>query len=125
LPSATAVPAQPYTGILVQWDTNCAGTQVKGRVTDQAGNPLAGVAVRVLLFNQQFGNPPLTNGAGEYEFNRFGTADAMAPTDYSVAIVDASTGALLSNVINVSTDGNECGPGGSGHQIATINFVRN
>ncbi|MBA3534039.1 MAG: hypothetical protein H0T73_19130 [Ardenticatenales bacterium] len=125
LPPATSTPSQPFMGTFVAWEPNCAGTQIKGRVTDGAGNPLGGVPVRVLIFNQQFGGPPVTNGAGEYELNRFGTSDSMTPTDYSVAVVDGSTGAVLSNVINVSTDSNNCSPGGNGHQIAIINFVRN
>lgn len=124
-PAPSATPAQPYRGTLVRWEPNCAGTQVKGRVTTATGQPLGGVTVQVLLFNQQFGDPPRTNGEGRYEFNRFGTADPLAPIQYTVTIIDPATGAALSNAVTVTTNSNECGPGGSGQQIATIDFVQN
>lgn len=125
-PAPTTPPPSglPFTGSFVRWEPNCAGTQVKGRVTNAAGQPVPGVAVRVLLFGQAHGGPPRTNAAGEYEFNRFGTTDALASIDYSVAVVNPETGQLLSNEVSVRTDQGSCGPGGSGHQVATINFVR-
>lgn len=124
-PSPTPVPTTQYTGAFVRWEPNCGGTQVKGTVRDAAGNPLPGVTVRVLLFGIQHGNPPVTNDQGFYEFNRFGTSDPLLEIDYTVAIIDPATGALLSNEVYVRTDRNDCQPGGTGHQVATIDFRRN
>ena len=124
-PTPTPVPTTPYTGTFVRWEPNCGGTQVKGTVRDANGNPLAGVTVRVLLFGIQHGDPLTTSEQGFYEFNRFGTSDPLLEIDYTVAIIDPATGQLLSNEVYVRTDRNDCEPGGSGHQVATIDFQRN
>ncbi|MDQ7029768.1 MAG: carboxypeptidase-like regulatory domain-containing protein [Ardenticatenia bacterium] len=122
--SPTPTPTPQYTGVLVGWEPNCAGTQVKGTVRDVDGTPLPGIAVRVLLFGIQHGDLLVTDTNGAYEFNRFGTSDPLLEIDYTVAVLDPATGTLLSNEVYVRTDRNECQPGGSGRQVATIDFTR-
>lgn len=124
-PPPTATPQNQYTGEFVQWEPNCAGTQVKGTVFEVNGQPKPGVTVRVLVFGQQFGDLPRSNNDGFYEFNRFGTPDGLLPVAYDVAVVRAETGEVLSNVVSVKTNQEDCDQGGSGHQVATINFRKN
>ncbi|HYN89790.1 MAG TPA: carboxypeptidase-like regulatory domain-containing protein, partial [Ardenticatenaceae bacterium] len=123
-PGSTAVPSRPYSGSMQRWEANCAGTQVKGRVTDRAGTPLSGVSVRVLTYGDQHGSPPVTDGNGFYQFNRFGSDDPLLEIDYWVTVVDGSSGAELSNTVRAFTNRTDCAPGGSGHQVAVIDFVR-
>lgn len=124
LPTNTPLPPDPYTGTFVGWVNDCNGSQVRGTVTDAAGNRLVGVPVRVWVFGNVFGDPPLTNSVGDYEFNRFGTRDPLMPVHYTVAVLDPATGAIVSNVVFAATMRENCESSG-GQQVAIINFVKN
>lgn len=100
-------------------EPNCGSTSVNGTVTDQNGQPLNGVTVRVrsTVGGGSFLSAPSANG-GQWGVSNGGGAVAGTWQIY----VEVS-GQEQSPIITVTTTGpNQCAPGSGGVQHAVVNF---
>jgi LysM repeat protein len=134
---ATATPAPPaatlqFTGE-VTWDQyvapNCGGPAIakQSAIKDAAGNPVNGVRVEVNCYDNIFiSHPSGTPGeydAGHYDF-AFGQTTPQNWT-CSARVLDVNGQPVASSaVITVQFDTNDCRPGGSGHQVAIVNWTK-
>lgn len=132
-PSPTpTLPVTPYPypfGVMgTFYQPNCGLTQVKGTIRDSSGGAVNGVTVRVWFdgaqpdqfYSRPSGTDP-TRGAGEWDVV---LANYPKAGRWYVAVVDRSTGTLLSEAATVETDDGPCKPGQSGRQIVIQDFVR-
>jgi LysM repeat protein len=134
-PTATPKPTargKQFTAQL-NWDVNtapnCAGPGIskESMIRDGAGNPLNGVRVEVNCYGNLYHSQP-SGTPGEYEPGRYGFAfgqtspQALTCTAY---ILDGNGQPLASSqVVTLAFDTNDCKPGGSGHQVATLNWTK-
>lgn len=133
-PTGTATPVVtpnpfPFGALAPFYLPNCGLTQIKGTVRDATTNqPLNGITVRVwwdgappgTVYSLPTGQDP-SRGPGEWDVV---LANFPKAGQWYVAVVDRTTGALLSEREVVFTDTNSCEPGGSGHQVVLQDFVR-
>lgn len=125
-PTNTPPPPFPFQAELVQWEPNCAGNQVKGFVRASTGDPVNGGVVKVNLYGNIVDAPvgPQYSalGNGGYDWARWGQGLLEAPI--TVAL-HSSDGQKISNDVTVdfTADAENCEPGESGHQVATVNFT--
>jgi hypothetical protein len=119
-PTATPAPAFPYLqrgG--TTFEPNCGLTQIKGQIFDRNGAPMAGVTVKVWATGW--------DGAISFPSRGDGYWDVLLDVfpkvgQWSVAVVRRETGELQSPTVVVETNTSDCGPGGGGRQVATVNF---
>ena len=132
-PTPTPVPVQDQFTATLIWDPlvapNCAGPGISNIsiVQDVAGNPVNGVRVQVNCYDNIWLSRPTGNPGeydpGHYDFS-FGQTQPQAWTctarvfDINSQLVDSS------EVATIMFDTNDCAPGGSGHQIAILNWTK-
>ena len=130
-PTATSVPDQ-FTATLI-WDPlvapNCAGPGISNRslIQDGGGNPVNGVRVEVNCYDNIWLSHPSGNPGeydpGHYDFS-FGQTKPQAWT-CTARVFDVNGQPVASSqVATITFDTNDCSPGGSGHQIAILNWTK-
>ena len=117
-PVATATPSLPYVQSgSVSYLPNCGLTQVKGRIVNPDGVGRPGVRVRVSSGDwSALSNP--TNNEGNWDVLLEGFPKAGV---WNVQIWEDSG---VSPVVTVETNTVDCGPSGTGRQVAVIDFRR-
>jgi hypothetical protein len=119
-PPPPPAPAFPYAQQgAVTWEPNCGLTLIKGRIFNRDGGPQGGVTVRVWAAGW--------DGALSFPSRDDGYWDVLLDIQpkagqWNVAVVDRNTGQPLSPTVVVETGTGDCGPGGGGRQVATVNF---
>ncbi|MDQ7029767.1 MAG: polysaccharide deacetylase family protein [Ardenticatenia bacterium] len=122
-PTPTPVPAA-FIPLPSYGEPNCGLTMIKGQLRTADGL-LNGVPVRVWwegsdgFISLPSGEDP-TKPAGYWDV----VLDTYAkPGRWYVAVVDPTTGVLLSPVVTVDTEAEPCEPGSEGQQVITVDFV--
>lgn len=134
-PAPTATPAASgaqYTAEVI-WDPmvapNCAGPAIgkQSIIRDAAGNPVNGVRVEVDCYGNKWvsraSGTPGEYDAGHYDF-AFGQS---TPQDWTCTarVLDLNGQAVTSSeTISIHFDTNDCSPGGTGHQVAILNWTK-
>ncbi|MGC9335727.1 MAG: LysM peptidoglycan-binding domain-containing protein [Anaerolineae bacterium] len=130
-PTATTVGSQ-FTGNVV-WNPmiapNCSGPAISKEsiIQDMSGNPVNGVRVEVECYGNEWLSHPSGN-PGEYEPGHydfaFGQNEPQAWT-CSARVFDIN-GQLVtsSQTVTIQFDTNDCLPGGTGHQVAIVNWTK-
>ncbi len=132
-PTATPVPIQDQFTATLTWDPlvapNCAGPGISNIsvIQDASSNPVNGVRVEVNCYNNIWLSHPSGNPGeydpGHYDFS-FGQTKPQAWTctarvfDINGQPVDSS------EIATIVFDTNDCSVGGSGHQIAILNWTK-
>ena len=135
-PIAEATPTSPpkqFTPQGLRWSPNCGMALVKGYIYDQEGNLVNGLRVR-LWSDEWEGAISLVSGVGI----------TYGPGEWDISLLRGQTGRFYLAVWDWQTGPNSyapveseaieldfdytvenCEPGGGGHQVAEVNFVRN
>ena len=132
-PMPTPVPANDqFTSTLV-WDPlvapNCAGPGISNHsaIRDTAGNPVNGARVEVNCYDNIWLSHPSGNPGeydpGHYDFS-FGQTKPQAWTCKARVFDINGQPVASSEVATITFDTNDCSPGGSGHQIAILNWTK-
>lgn len=130
-PTATSVGSQ-FTGNVV-WNPmiapNCSGPGISKEsiIQDMSGNPINGVRVEVECYgNIWLSHPSGTPGEyepGHYDFS-FGQSKPQNWT-CSARVVDINGEPVSSSqTVTIQFDTNDCLPGGTGHQVAIVNWTK-
>lgn len=126
-PTATPAPpppSDPFKGTLVKWEPNCAGNQVKGHIKTSTGSPINSGVVKINLYGNIINSPVgpqwSSLGDGGWDWGRWGEGHLSDPVTLAFYSND---GERISNEIVVAFDTGPCEPGGSGHQVATVEFI--
>jgi hypothetical protein len=129
-PTNTPVPANEWVGELL-WDPNvapnCSGPAVSNWsvIRDAVGNPVNGARVALNCYGNEWlsfpsGSPGVYD-PGHYDFS----LGQIHPVNWTCTIrmYDAGGSPVASSeVVTIQFDTNECTPGGSGHQVAIVNW---
>jgi LysM repeat protein len=117
----------------VVWDPNfapnCGGPQIgkQSQIRDAAGNPVNDLVVGVNCYGNLFHSLP-SGTPGEYDPGHYGFGfNQMSPLALtcSAYILDANGQPLAScQPAQIVFDTNSCKPGGTGHQVATLNWTK-
>ncbi|GEM_PF-2624622 len=130
VPPPTATPKPLYVPRSpVRYEPNCERTAVQGVVYDAYGNLVAGQTVK--LWND-FGYESVTaseaagqgQGEGYYEFYLY-PGPYEKEERFLLAVVDQSTGAIISPQLTVDFTPDRCQPGEGGRQVAIVDWVYN
>lgn len=123
-PPAPPPPSDPFKGTLVKWEPNCAGNQVKGHIKNSNGQPISSGVVKINLYGNPVDSPvgPQWSSLGEggWDWGRWGQGFLKDPISLAYYSND---GQKISNDVVVPFDTGSCDPGGSGHQVATVEFI--
>lgn len=125
-PAPTAAPSPyPYSAQGVTWEPNCGLVQIKVNIKDSSGAPLNNVRV----FVASAGPWNTVSVPTGQEARDAGWTNVVLRTDpvdepWNVWVMD-DAGKQVSPTVNVVTDTKSCQPTGTGHQVATITFIRN
>jgi LysM repeat protein len=132
-PTPTPVPAQnQFTATLI-WDPlvapNCAGPGISNHslIQDAGGNPINGARVEVNCYDNIWLSHPTGNPGeydpGHYDFS-FGQTKPQ-PWTCTARVFDINGQPVASSeVATIQFDTNDCSPGGTGHQIAILNWTK-
>lgn len=125
-PTTTAPPAPQYQYLpqSTTWEPNCGLVAIKMHIMALDGGNLNNVRV----FVQSAGSWNTISVPTGQESRDPGWTNVILRTDpvaepWSVWIID-DAGKQVSPTVNLSTDTRDCSPTGTGHQVATITFVR-
>ncbi len=132
VPTATATPTPPatpqsqYSPQGVTWEPNCGLVQIKVHMMHLDGAPVNDVSVIVAAAAGGWSTVSVPTGQ---EARDAGWTNVVLRTDpvnepWNVWVVDGS-GRQVSPTVNVVTDTKSCAPTGTGHQVATITFIKN
>jgi hypothetical protein len=131
-PRPTRTPAPEFTGQAI-WDPavapNCTGPAIAklSMVRDAAGNPVNGAVVEVSCPGQVWTLLP-SGTAGGYEPGHYEwSAGQPNPVDWACTarvVSLAGRPVTTSQVVSIRFDTNDCGSGGSGHQVAILNWTK-
>jgi LysM repeat protein len=132
-PTPTPVPARnQFTSTLI-WDPmvapNCAGPGISKHsiIRDAGGNPVNGARVEVNCYDNIWLSHPTGNPGeydpGHYDFS-FGQTKPQAWTCTARVLDINGQPVTSSEVATIEFDTNDCSPGGSGHQIAILNWTQ-
>lgn len=112
---ATPTPTTPFVNQSVSYLPNCGLTQVKGRIVNPDGNGRGGVRVRVSSGDwSAISNPSNNDGHWDVLLD-----SKPKPGVWDVQVWDNGP---QSEVVRVETNTSDCGPSGSGRQVAVIDF---
>jgi hypothetical protein len=135
VPTAGATPTlspKQFTPQGLRWSPNCGMALVKGYIYDREGNPVNGLRVRLWTDEWEgaislVSGVGITYGPGEWDISLLRGQTGR----FYLAVWDWQTGpksfrSVESEVIELDFNYTveNCEPGGEGHQIAEINFVR-
>ncbi len=132
-PTSTPVPVRDqFTSTLI-WDPlvapNCAGPGISNHsiIRDAGGNPVNGARVEVNCYDNIWLSHPSGNPGeydpGHYDFS-FGQTKPQAWTCTARVFDINGQPVASSEVATIQFDTNDCSPGGSGHQIAILNWTK-
>jgi hypothetical protein len=117
----------------VSWDPNtapnCAGPGISkaSLIHDAAGNPINGLVVEANCYGNLYRSQP-SGTPGEYDPGRygfgFGQNSPMALTCTAYILGENGQPMASSQMVTIAFDTNDCKPGGSGHQVATVNWTK-
>ena len=134
-PAAGVTPTLPpkqFTPQGLRWSPNCGMALVKGYIYDREGNPVNGLRVRLWMDEWEgaislVSGVGITYGPGEWDISLLRGQTGR----FYLAVWDWQTGpksfsSVESEVIELDFNYTveNCEPGGEGHQVAEINFVR-
>jgi LysM repeat protein len=133
-PTPTPVPARnQFTSTLI-WDPlvapNCNGPGISNLsvIRDAGGNPVNGARVEVNCYDNIWLSHP-SGSPGEYDLGHydfsFGQTQPQAWTCTARVFDVNGQPVASSDVATVVFDTNDCSPGGTGHQIAILNWTKN
>jgi hypothetical protein len=122
--AAPRIQGSSYAGSVIQTFTNCGLTQIIGIVSDESGNPLTGVTIRVWIPGSTY-NVTTTSGSYVRDTTNASGWDMFLSNgpragDWHVAAVDGN-GNLISNELVVQTAGN-CDSGAA--NVVKVEFKR-
>jgi hypothetical protein len=125
-PTATPTPSGPIYDFLqkgsVTWEPNCGLTMIKGQVFDGSGAPKAGVTVKVWANGWPGAVSAPARGDGYWDM----LLDIRPKNgQWNVAVVKKETDQLQSPTIVAETNDANCAPGGTGRQVAKVDFQEN
>jgi len=124
-PTPTTGPPYQFVSSYVGFLPNCGVTFIEGKVYDAFGQQLGGVRVKVWTAGWEITRETPTDpgkGAGYYDVI-LSTTGPRAGT-WFIAIIDDG-GSLISEVVQVETDLEDCTPHGRGRQWVTVDFKKN
>lgn len=130
-PTATPRPAMQFTATLI-WDPavapNCDGPAIAKQsvIRDTAGNPINGAVVQANCYDNIF-NSHLSGTPGEYEPGHYDFSFGQhSPQDWicTFRVISLNGQPVGSEIASVHFDTNNCQPGGSGHQVAILNWTK-
>ena len=132
-PTPTPVPARDQVTSTIIWDPlvapNCAGPGISNHsiIRDAGGNPVNGARVEVNCYDNIWLSHPTGNPGeydpGHYDFS-FGQTKPQAWTCTARVFDINGQPVASSEVATIEFDTNNCSPGGSGHQIAILNWTK-
>lgn len=132
-PTNTPAPAYAFTGTLI-WDPNVApncdgpGISKLSIIKDRAGNPVNGVRIELDCYGNKWLSHPSGN-PGEYDPGHYDFslgAHEPQPWTCTARVYDLNGVPVSSSqVVTIQFDTNACTPGGSGHQMAIVNWTKN
>lgn len=132
-PTNTPQPQYSWSGSVI-WDPayapNCAGPGISNQsiIKDKSGNPINGAYVLLDCYGNKFVSHPSGRSGeylpGHYDFS-LGVQVPQAWT-CTLQMSDVSGKPLAgTQVVTVNFDTNNCQPGGNGHQMAIVNWIKN
>jgi LysM repeat protein len=141
-PTATPRPATPtptpagggfqFTGEVI-WNPmvapNCGGPAIAkdSIIRDAGGNPVNGVRIEVDCYGNKFVSRP-SGTPGEYDAGHYDFALGQNhPQDWTCTarVLDLDGEPVASSeTVTITFDTNDCEPGGSGHQVAIVNWTK-
>lgn len=134
-PAATPTPVVnrlQFTAELI-WDPmvapNCAGPSIskESLIRDASGNPVNGIRVEANCYDNIFQSRP-SGSPGEYEPGHydfaFGQTVPKAWTCTARVVEFNSQQVTSSEVATIHFDTNDCSPGGDGHQVVILNWIK-
>jgi hypothetical protein len=126
VPPPTPAPSPyQYNSQGVTWEPNCGLVQIKVFIRDNQGGVVNNVRVVVASAAGSWSTISVPTGQ---ESRDPGWTNVVLRTDpvnepWNVWVID-DAGKQVSPTVNVITDTKSCQPTGTGHQVATINFVK-
>jgi hypothetical protein len=131
-PTATPTPSLQFVGEVI-WDPNvapnCDGPAVSNRsvIRDQAGNPVNGAQVEMNCYGNIWLSHP-SGRPGEYDPGHYDFSlgqHQLQPWTCTLRVHSVGGVPVASSqVVTVQFDTNACQPGGSGHQVAIVNWKK-
>jgi LysM repeat protein len=133
----TPSPTEPAAGnqftAALFWDPltapNCNGPGISKQsvIRDAGGNPVNGALVEVNCYGNIWVSHPSGN-PGEYDPGHYDFAFGQtSPQDWicTMQVVRVNGQPVASSdLISIQFDTNDCNPGGSGHQVAIVNWIK-
>ncbi len=129
-PTNTPAPSFEWVGELI-WNpvhsANCAGPMVSkiSIIRDAAGNPVNGARVALNCYGNEWISHP-SGRPGEYDPGHYDFSPGQGqPVNWTCTIRMYDVGGspvASSESITIQFDTNDCNPGGSGHQVAIVNW---
>ncbi|MDP2743586.1 MAG: hypothetical protein Q8P00_00780, partial [Dehalococcoidia bacterium] len=125
VPTAAPAPQFPYNPQGVIWEPNCGLVAIKMHIMQLDGGAVNDVRVVVAAAAGSWSTISVPTGQ---ESRDAGWTNVVLRTDpvnepWNVWMIDDG-GRQISPTVNVVTDTKSCSPTGTGHQVATITFVK-
>lgn len=123
-PVVTPTPLFPYTQTKLSWAASCVQTQLNILVRDKSGNPVNGVVFRVETDGVTYRADALPTGSTNQGdgWTNFWLRDEPFALRLNLFPVN-SEGGPMADIFRLDTTDQDCSS--SGHQVATIEYVKN
>lgn len=123
--SLSAAPDLPYTAVSLSWEPNCGITLVKVYVREAAGSFINGIRARIESAAGGWSAISVPTGADGRDpgWTDFTLRHGPVAENWNIWLVDDAEGPLAAP-FRITTDDLDCQSGGSGHQVATVQFVK-
>jgi hypothetical protein len=104
------------------WYSDCKTTKISVYVHDVKGDPVNGVRIHISSDGWEADSFPTGENFPD-GWTDFRLADEAKAATWSLWVVGAG-GERISPIVKLTTDDVNCEEGGSGHQVATINWTK-